>query len=80
MTDEIEEKDLALIDRLIRERDEARAAIAKAKREALQEAAALIGSGHFVCCSPSRYDAGECCGLFIPAQAAILALIKKSEP
>ncbi len=44
------------------------------RAEALEEAASRIDPAHNECCDPAAYDRGECCGKFIPAQAAIRAL------
>jgi hypothetical protein len=66
------------IAKVIRERDEARDALATARRDArndaLEEAAQRIDKAHLECCDPERYDKGECCGDFIAAQEAIRQL------
>ncbi len=66
------------IERLRKERDEARDALATARRDArndaLEEAARRIDEAHLECCDPERYDKGECCGDFITAQEAIRQL------
>jgi hypothetical protein len=57
-----------------RERDEARAALLTVWNDAIEAASDRLSIAHNECCDPVRYDRGDCCGHFIPVQAAIREL------
>jgi hypothetical protein len=57
-----------------------RNAVEAAWNDAIIAASDRISIAHNECCDPSRYDRGECCGHFIPVQAAIRELMKDRTP
>lgn len=53
---------------------EARAARVTVWNDAIEAASDRLCIAHNECCDPARYDRGDCCGRFIPVQAAIREL------